>query len=61
MDKDVGIVAGFLVTIFLVSFAFHLLYVKGYAYDWAIKNLEKQHQEGSHEEIPRAPQPDTHH
>lgn len=50
MDKDVGIVTGFLITIFLVSFAFHLLYVKGYAFDWAIQKMEQKHEQEQEQE-----------
>ncbi len=35
MDKDVTAIGVFLVFVFIISMAAHMLYVKGYAFEWA--------------------------
>lgn len=52
MDKGVKTVAGFLVMVFVMSFVFHVLYVKGYAFSLAsavTHSIEGEaHEEGGH-------------
>jgi amino acid permease len=42
MDNDAKVLAAFLMTLFIVSYVFHVAYVKGYAFDWAVKQMEKE-------------------
>lgn len=53
MDKDARVVTGFLVLIFIMSFAFHVLYAEGKAYEWFVAQQEESHDmphEGPREE-----------
>ena len=50
MDNDAKVLAAFLVSLFIISYAFHIAYVKGYAFDWAVKQMEKEHNDDHHPE-----------
>jgi hypothetical protein len=55
MDNDAKVLAAFLVSLFIISYAFHIAYVKGYAFDWAVKQMENKevqdHSDEAHEKI----------